>query len=112
MHWNTLSSLNELTHLVEDSHHQPYLLFKHSTRCGISSLAKQRLENDWDIPADQLTPYLLDLIANRAISEEIARQFRVPHESPQVLVIKDGQCVYHASHLDITVASLKEDLAV
>lgn len=112
MHWNILSSLNELTHLVEDSYNRPYLLFKHSTRCSISSLAKHRLESSWDIPGDRLEPYLLDLIANRAISDEVARQFGIRHESPQALLIRDGECIYHASHLDISVTDLKEDLAV
>ena len=108
MNWNNLTSIKELNEIVERSKETPILIFKHSTRCSISTMAKYRLEDDWDFPEKDLSPYYLDLIAYRNISNEIAERFSVHHESPQVLLIRDGNCTYDASHLDISVQELKE----
>lgn len=85
-------------------------IFKHSTRCHISSMAKKRLEHEWDLPEDRLPVYYLDLIAFRNISNKIADEFAVHHESPQILLIKDGKCIYDASHGEITAAGIKAAL--
>ncbi len=74
-------------------------------------MAKYRLEDDWAFKADEVEPYLLDLLAHRDISNHLAEVFKVYHESPQVLLIMGGECNYDASHLDITVAELQEALA-
>jgi bacillithiol system protein YtxJ len=104
--WENLSSIEELHHYIEKSNGTPVLLFKHSTRCPISMMAKRRLESDWKFTPQQLLPVYLDLIAHRDVSNTITEQFSVRHESPQVLVIKKGKCVYHASHEDIEVANI------
>lgn len=108
MKWNKLESPNELSAIVERSKEVPCLIFKHSTRCSISSMAKYRLEDDWDFSEEEIEPYYLDLIAYRPISGAVAEAFSVHHESPQVLLIKNGECTYDASHLDITVSELRE----
>ena len=106
--WSSLASVAEVHDLVERSHQQPCLIFKHSTRCSISSMAKFRLEGAWDFSPEELEPYYLDLIANREVSSFVAEHFEVYHESPQVLLIRDGVCTYDASHLDISVAEIHE----
>lgn len=106
--WSSLASVAEVHELVERSHKQPCLIFKHSTRCSISSMAKHRLEGSWDFKAEELEPYFLDLIANRDVSNFVAKHFEVYHESPQILLIRDGECTYDASHLDISVAEIHE----
>ena len=73
-------------------------------------MAKYRLESDWDFSAGEVDPYYLDLVAYRDVSGEVAERFAVHHESPQILLIKDGECVLDASHLDITVEEIKEVL--
>lgn len=108
MKWQTLSQAVDLEHLIDRSRVIPCLIFKHSTRCPISSIAKHRLEADWDFKAEELEPYFLDLIAYRQLSQQIAETFGVHHESPQVLLIRDGQCTYDNSHLDINLAELHE----
>lgn len=108
MNWKQLSTIDQLDKIVERSKETPVLIFKHSTRCNISSMAKFRLEDDWDFPETQIEPYYLDLIAFRNISSEIANRFSVNHESPQVLLIRNGECTYDASHLDISVQELHE----
>lgn len=108
MKWNNIESPQDLNTVVERSKEVPCLIFKHSTRCSISSMAKYRLEGDWDFSEKEIEPYYLDLIAYRNLSNAVAEEFQVHHESPQVLLIKNGECTYDASHLDITVAELHE----
>lgn len=110
MNWNDLTSAQQLNEIIETSKTTPVLIFKHSTRCSISSMAKYRLESDWNYSEEQVIPYYLDLIAYRNISNQIAEDFSVYHESPQVLLIKDGECTYETSHLDITVAEIGTEL--
>ena len=110
MNWNSLTSAYELNQIIERSHQVPCLIFKHSTRCSISFMAKHRLEEKWDFDATKLEPYYLDLFSYRNVSNEVAERFQVFHESPQILLIKDGECVHDASHLDISVEEIKEVL--
>jgi bacillithiol system protein YtxJ len=111
INWIPLESEPQLASIIEGSTAQTALIFKHSTRCNISSMAKSRLEKAWHFTADEITPYYLDLIEYRNISSAIAEKLDVYHESPQVLLIKNGECIYDASHLDISVSELKDFLS-
>ncbi|MGE0561024.1 MAG: bacillithiol system redox-active protein YtxJ [Flavobacteriales bacterium] len=105
MNWLTIESLADLNKAVEGSSMEgikAVLIFKHSTRCSISSTAKFRLESKWE-NSPEIPAYYLDLIKYRDISNQIASDFLIHHESPQVIVLKNGKCVYHASHLSISV---------
>jgi|SRR6476619_4174572 bacillithiol system protein YtxJ len=87
------------------------VIFKHSTRCSISMMAKKRVDMDLsDLPED-VKPYFLDLIAHRNISQQIAEVFNVYHESPQLLLIKDGECILDQSHGDISIEEALEVMA-
>lgn len=97
--------------MIERSHTVPCLILKHSTSCNISAIAKYRLDDDWDFDKDVLEPYYLDLLRFRPLSAFIAERFDVYHESPQMLLIVDGECVYDASHLDIRIEELKDAFA-
>lgn len=101
MNWTQLQStdqLNEIKNLPGYS-----IIFKHSTRCSISMMAKRRFELDWDSLPEELPLYFLDLIQYREISNQIAQQFNVYHESPQLLLIKDGECILDQSHGGISI---------
>jgi len=101
MNWTQLQStdqLNEIKNLPGYS-----IIFKHSTRCSISMMAKRRFELDWDSLPEELPLYFLDLIQHREISNQIAQLFHVYHESPQLLLIKDGECILDQSHGGISV---------
>ncbi|MCF8459917.1 MAG: bacillithiol system redox-active protein YtxJ [Flavobacteriales bacterium] len=102
--WKTMNSERQIAEIVELSHEKPQLIFKHSTRCSISSMAKSRLEREWNL--ENLEPWYLDLIAFRNISNAIASQLGVHHESPQAIVLKDGVVVYDASHNSISVSEI------
>lgn len=108
MVWKKLTEVNQLEEIALASHEKAQLIFKHSTRCSISATALNRFEKAWD--AMDTPAYYLDLIAYRPISTEIAEKFGIEHQSPQVLVIKDGQCTYSATHWDISVEDIKPEL--
>ncbi|MBC9930089.1 bacillithiol system redox-active protein YtxJ [Chitinophaga qingshengii] len=108
MNWKTLTSEEQLSEINEASAQQPVVIFKHSTRCSISSMAKSRLERA-AVP-EGLTFYYLDLLAYRDLSGKIAHQYRVPHESPQVLLIRNGACIYDESHTGISMDEIADHL--
>lgn len=110
MNWQHLTDINQITDIVKSSFNQPdgiqaVLIFKHSTRCSISSMALNRLESKW-IANPKIPTFYLDLIKYREISNEIAETFHVVHQSPQVLVIKESKCFYNASHSAINVGDI------
>lgn len=109
--WNDLTQLQQLDVIVEESHTQPVLIFKHSTRCSISRMALKNFERYYDINVDDAKPYYLDLLEHRDISNEIASRFGVVHQSPQLIIIKDGTAIYTASHSDIDAEMVKEKIA-
>lgn len=100
MNWKVIENSNEINEIKEASHHKLQLIFKHSTRCIISKMALKNFESDF-LLHDVIDAYYLDLIAYRNISNEIAEVFAVEHQSPQILLIKDGVAVYTASHESI-----------
>ena len=109
MKWIPLQTENQLEELSKRSAERPQVIFKHSTRCSTSALVKSRLERGqepWDVDF-----YYLDLISYRPISNKIAESFRVPHESPQVLIIRNGECIYDESHLGISMDDIMEAAA-
>ena len=97
MIWNNLTDLGQLDDIISGSNEKPAVIFKHSTRCSVSRMALKQFENEFKL-SHKVTPYFLDLIAYREISNEIASRFGVLHESPQILLIKEGQSTYDASH--------------
>lgn len=110
--WNRLESLEQLSEIQKQSKEQPVLIFKHSTRCSISRTVLDRLERNWNSEeAKNIQAYYLDLIAHRDVSNTIATTFQVHHESPQVLIIENGQSVYDKSHLEIDFKSIKSFVA-
>jgi bacillithiol system protein YtxJ len=105
MNWNQLTTEQQLDEIIGKSAEKPVVIFKHSTRCSISSTALSRLERAWD--SEQTPAFYLDLIAYRPISGIIAEKFDIEHQSPQILVIDNGKCTYSATHWDISMEDLK-----
>lgn len=108
--WENLTQPAQLEKILEESKEKPVLIYKHSTRCGISSMAMDRLERSWDEEGEGFKPYYLDLIAYRNLSNIVAEMFDVYHQSPQVIVIKNGKAVFDQSHMGISFQSLKSTL--
>lgn len=111
MNWLPFESESDLEKVIQESFNQPKAIFKHSTRCSISSVAKMRLSASLTFDED-LPIYYLDLLSYRNLSNLVAEKFNVSHQSPQLLIIKEGECVYHDSHLSISVNEVKKILEI
>ena len=105
--WIPLETIEQLDTIVQESYQMPVLIFKHSTRCSISRFALKRFENEFELQEKVIT-YFLDLLNYRETSNEIAVKFGVQHQSPQVLLLKNGKVVYHDSHDGIEAEELKK----
>ena len=105
INWNELTDLVQLDEIIAISNEKPVAIFKHSTRCSVSRMALKQFENEFN-SLDKVTPYFLDLIAHRDISNEIANRFGVTHQSPQLILIKNGKAIYNVSHSDIDAEEL------
>ena len=105
--WHVLSELKQLDEITEQSKTTPVAIFKHSTTCGISKMAFRNFERSYELTDDQMKLYYLDLKAHRNVSDEVGYTFQVIHESPQIIVIKNGAAVHHASHHNIQAEELK-----
>lgn len=112
MNWIKLETESQLANIQQKSYNQPVLIFKHSTRCSISRTALDRLERNWGDEIKEVQPYFLDLIAHRNISALIAEDFNVEHQSPQILIIRNGKSVYDRSHFDIDFKSIKQEFDI
>lgn len=110
MNWRSLSDDRELQEIIQDSHSQPQAIFKHSIRCGISAMMKKRLENKWEKCNPNLPIYLLDLVNNRDLSNKVADELSVRHESPQLIVLENGQVSYHNSHIGISSTAVAKHI--
>ena len=110
MNWIALTEELQLDQIKEESKQQPVVIFKHSTRCATSAMAKNRLERE--PTADNTSFYFLDILRYRPISNKIAEDFHVHHESPQVLIIKNGECIYEESHNGINMGDLIMELGI
>jgi bacillithiol system protein YtxJ len=105
MAWRELTDLGQLNEIVNESTEKPVAIFKHSTRCSISRMALRQFEQEFDLE-DKVIPYYLDLLEHRDISNEIANRFGVYHQSPQLIVIKEGKAIFDRSHESIDAKKL------
>jgi bacillithiol system protein YtxJ len=109
MQWKYITDPAQISDIKKESGYS--LIFKHSSRCSVSLMAKRRFEMDWEVIPENTNLYFLDLINYRAISAQIADTFQVHHESPQILLIKDGDCVFDASHGEISADEVAESIS-
>jgi len=108
--WIALTSLDQLEEIEKKSIVKPQFIFKHSTTCGISRMVINIFKSSYDITENQADLYYLDLHAFREVSNETGYRFQVMHQSPQLLVIKNGNTVAHASHGAIAEVDLQKFL--
>ena len=106
MNWIVLEDYSQIQKALSQT--EPFLVFKHSTRCSISSLVKSRFERTFNNTSIKL--FYLDLLRFRSLSNQLAHDFKIKHESPQVIIIKDSKCIYHASHNSIDADVIKGKL--
>ncbi|MEO9258167.1 MAG: bacillithiol system redox-active protein YtxJ [Crocinitomicaceae bacterium] len=106
--WTNLEDEKQLDDLILTSYSKPVLLFKHSTRCSVSSMAKKRLEADWNIEEGKVTTVYLDILNHRDLSNKITERTGVHHQSPQAILLRNGAVVYHSSHEAIMADDIKK----
>lgn len=110
--WHALTESNQLEEIEKESENKLVVIFKHSTRCGISRMVLRTFENEYDLEKDSdVEMYFLDLIANRDISNKVADRFGVRHESPQMILLRNGKVVHYASHQSIQMQDVKERIS-
>lgn len=110
VNWIPFNSLEQIKTIKELSKSETILVFKHSTRCGISSMVIKRFENLFDSSMNNIKVYYLDLLNFRAISDEVGYSFQVQHQSPQLLIIRNEVAVLNVSHYDITTVNIQKYL--
>jgi bacillithiol system protein YtxJ len=106
--WIFLTSVDQLEEIERKSFEKPQILFKHSTRCSISSISMNKFVKNYSIAQEDADLYYLDLLNYREVSNEVGYKFQIMHQSPQVLVIKDGAAIYDASHYAIQTDKILE----
>ena len=106
--WTPLISIEEINNIKEISKTQSILIFKHSTRCGISRMVMKQFESLFNEENKHLKVYYLDLLNFREVSSKLSEVFQVIHQSPQLLVVKNGISVYDESHYEITKVNLSK----
>ncbi|MBK5209847.1 MAG: bacillithiol system redox-active protein YtxJ [Flavobacteriaceae bacterium] len=110
INWVALTDKAQLEEIIKISIAKPVLIFKHSSRCGISRMVLKNFERAYDISETEMDRYFLDLLEYKPLSNAISEKFKVVHQSPQVLVIKNGAVIYHDSHNYISFDKIKEIL--
>lgn len=106
--WVELNTIDQLLDIKQESKVMPVAIFKHSTRCVISRMVLRDFEDTFAIDSSKIKLYYLDLLKYRDISNEIGSEFQVFHQSPQLIVIKNGEVIAHASHNDIKADAIKD----
>ena len=104
----TLDKMEQFDEIDEISQTKPVVLFKHSTRCSISRMALKQFDSEFNYPEEKIDWYLLDLLNHRDLSNEIASRYNVMHQSPQIIVIRNGKAVFNESHDSISAEDLKQ----
>jgi bacillithiol system protein YtxJ len=109
MKWNELRAVDQIDQIRKESTENPILIFKYSSRCSLSRLALDRLERSWqETEMRGIKSYFLDLITYREISNRIAHEFDVEHESPQILIIENEKSIYDQSHMGIDYQQIRK----
>ena len=103
--WTKLTTKEQLNQIL--SSENKVLIFKHSTRCSISSMALNNFEREFKRD-EKIETYFLDLLQHRDISDAIAEKANVYHQSPQVIVFENEKSIYDASHGQIDALTINK----
>ncbi|MFT6197108.1 MAG: bacillithiol system protein YtxJ [Nonlabens sp.] len=106
--WEPLESVDQLDNVIKNSTLKPKVIFKHSTRCGISRMVLRQFENDFKKNDDEVTFYFLDLLNYREVSADVASKLNVVHQSPQVIILYDKEILHTESHQGIDIKKVQQ----
>ena len=108
--WMNVESVEQLKDILLNDSEKPKLLFKHSTRCGISSMVLRSFEDAWSSGSELCDLYIIDLLRHRDVSNSIAELTGIMHQSPQAIVIKGKEIIYDATHSGIDARTIESIL--
>ncbi len=108
--WNKITTEQEVKDIVEKSKHKTQIIFKDSVTCGISAYAKSRIVDGYDEIDGKADFNYLDLLAYRPVSNFIAEHLGVYHQSPQIIILKNGEVVHTVTHHAITAEGIADEL--
>ncbi len=106
--WIPLERKEQLKGITGRSDEVLQVIFKNSLTCGVSGMVRRSFETNLSIPEGKADLHMLHIQDNRELSDEVSRAFEIRHESPQLLLIKNGKVVHHASHGQISFVDLTE----
>lgn len=106
----SLKNVAQLDAYLQNSQNQPVMFFKHSPRCGVSHYARAELEKALKAVSHPIPVCEVDVLAARPVSNMLAEKSGVTHESPQVLLMRGEECVWHGSHGDLRATVLQEKM--
>lgn len=106
--WDTLESIDQLDNIIKNSSIKPKVIFKHSTRCGISRMVFNQFQKGYESNDDNVTYYLLDLLSYRDVSNAVAQKLNVVHQSPQVIILFDKEVIHTESHHGIDIKKVQQ----
>jgi len=109
--WNELNTVEDLNHAIEESAQRAVLLFKHSTACPISSRALSEFRSYLADADPKVSYHVITVQTARSVSNEAAARLRIEHETPQAILVRNGQPVWNASHFGITAAALADAIS-
>lgn len=103
--WNEIQTEQDYQNAIESSLENTVVIFKHSIRCMISKTILRNFEREISAKENlgEIKFYYLDLINHRDISNKIAEELGVTHQSPQIIIIKDKKAIKNASHDNINL---------
>jgi len=110
VNWKNLTDLDQVDRILNDRTGQKHLLFKHSTRCGVSAMTKRQFEKEWAEENEDVDVWYLDLLNYRDISNAIAEKTGIYHQSPQAIALGNGEVCYSASHSEVSAKQIVKSL--
>lgn len=109
--WMNIKTTDQYEELIRESFKKPLIIFKHSRSCGFSAMALRKFEKDFHT-TNEINLTMVNVRVDRKISNFIAEQHQITHESPQLLFIKNGEVLYHASHSYINANEVLNHLSI
>jgi len=109
LYWKTPKNTDEIDAILRNES-KPQLIYKHSNRCGVSILSRNSLDSGMESITEQADSYMIDVVAMRDLSNYVADKTGVKHESPQLILINNGEIFWDASHGDVRIEKLLEAL--
>lgn len=106
--WEMISDPSQVDPIIEASKEKPQLIYKHSHRCSVCFAAKGALEQASDTVLQHADMHFVNVVRSRDASNKIASELDIRHQSPQAILVDNGEVVWHGSHGSIDADAILE----